>query len=108
MLAHQINPNFCFRLVELILAAIFMGKWRGFRKRLYQLVKKGVSLVKGLDRNSFILAMEPNVVAIEEDSLDSVSRNAGNAKDLSIGCAHYHDWHDRDAWPERFCCVAYS
>src|SRR6266404_514245 len=83
-----------------------MGHGSRFRKRLDQLVKKSVALVKGLDAHTLIAAVESNVITIKENSLNSISGNTGDAQGFSVSRPHHHDGYDRDTRPERFCSVA--
>src|SRR5882724_1375202 len=83
-----------------------MGHGSRFRKRLDQLVKKSVALVKGLDAHALIAAVESNVIPIKENSLDSIGGNPGDAQSLPVCRTHHHDGYDRDTRPEGFCSVA--
>jgi hypothetical protein len=53
---------------------------RGFRKRPDQFVEEGLAFVKRLDAQAFVAAVESNVVAVEENALDSTGRNTRDAK----------------------------
>src|SRR5258706_4211635 len=83
-----------------------MGHGSRFRKRLDQLVKKSVALVKGPDTHTLIAAVESNVITIKENSLDSIGGNPSDAQGLPVCRTHHHDGYDRDTRPEGFCSVA--
>src|SRR2546429_8701445 len=46
--------------------------------------------------------MESDVVAVEENALDSIRWNTGNAKGLPVSRSHHHDGHYRHTWPKSF------
>src|SRR6267378_2749951 len=75
---------------------------RGFRKRLNQIVKKSLAFVKRLDGNAFITAVKSDVLAVEENALDSIRRNTADAKGLPVGRPHHHDRHHWHTWPKSF------
>src|SRR5260370_34841198 len=74
--------------------------WFGFREQLDDLVEEGLAVVKRLDAETFIAAVESDVVAVKEDSLDSIRRDTGDAQGFPVGSAHDHDWPHRHTWPE--------
>src|SRR5258708_11268278 len=83
-----------------------MGHGSRFRKRLDQLVKKSVAIVKGPDTHTLIAAVESNVITIKENSLDSIGGNPSDAQGLPVCRTHHHDGYNRDTRPEGFCSVA--
>src|SRR5260370_25511720 len=80
--------------------------WFGFREYFDDLVEEGLAFVERLHAQAFIAAVESDVVAVEEDSLDSIRRDTGDAQGFPVGGAHNHDGHYRHTRPETFCSAA--
>ncbi len=80
--------------------------WFGFREYFNDLVEEGLAFVERLHAQAFIAAVESDVVAVEEDSLDSIRRDTGDAQGFPVGGAHNHDGHYRHTRPESFCSAA--
>src|SRR5258708_15496641 len=70
------------------------------RERFYQVVEEGLAFVEGLDGDALIATVEADVVAVDENALNAIGGNAGNAKHPSIGGAHDHVGNDRYAGPD--------
>src|SRR6267154_3189550 len=100
------NQNSSCSQLVLLRQAVVSSRLRdgsGFRQCFDQIVEEGLALVKRLDGNAFIAAVESDVIAIEENALDSIRWNTGDAKGLPIGRSHHHDGHYRPTWPKSFC-----
>src|SRR6516225_9932001 len=85
-----------------------------FRRRgecFDEVVKKGLPFVKRSDGNAFVPAVEADVVAVNENALNAVARNAGGAKHAAVRGTHDHVWDNRNAGPhfgsDARCSVEY-
>src|SRR5260370_9075503 len=76
--------------------------WFGFREYFNDLVEEGLAFVERLHAQPFIAAVESDVVAVEEDSLDSIRRDTGDAQGVPVGAAHNNDGPSRQTRPERY------
>src|SRR5438309_11209959 len=85
-----------------------LGDRGSFRKSLDQVVKERLAFVKRLDGHAFIAAVKSDVVAVEENALDSIRRNTGDAKSLPVGRSHHHDGHHWHTWPKSFRRATYG
>src|SRR5215469_11844158 len=65
-----------------------------------EVVKEGLAFVERLDEDALVAAMEADVVAIDENALYTVGRNASDAKRPAIGGFHHHVRNDGDAGPK--------
>src|SRR5262249_33803688 len=61
---------------------------------------------KRADENALVAAVEANVVAVNENPLNAVGGNAGDAKITPVGGAHNHVGNDSNAVPMRFSGAA--
>jgi hypothetical protein len=62
-----------------------------------EVVEEGLAFVEGLDGDALVAAVEADVVAVEEEALDAVGGDAGDAEIFSVGGAHHHHWDYGDA-----------
>src|ERR1700730_18090648 len=72
------------------------------RSELHQVVEEGLAFVEGLDGDALVAAVEADVVAIEENSLNAVGWYSGDAQVLAVGGAHDHHRNGRDTGPDFF------
>src|SRR5260370_22086060 len=80
--------------------------WLGWREYFDDWEEEGLAFVERLHAQAFIAAVESDVVAVEEDSVDSIRRDTGDAQGFPVGGAHDHDGHYRHPRPESFCSAA--
>ena len=68
---------------------------------LDQLVQERLPFVERLHLDALVAPVKSDVVAIVEDPLHAVGRNAGGAQIQAVGRAHHHHRHRRHAGPQR-------
>ena len=60
------------------------------RQSLHQLIQEGLSFVERLHLEPLVASVKANVVAIIEEALHPVGRDARSAQVHTIRCAHHH------------------
>ena len=70
-----------------------------FGEEFHQIVEEGLAFVEGFDVDAFVAAVEADVVAVNEDPLNAVAGDTGDAEATAVGGTHDHVGNDRNAGP---------
>ena len=71
----------------------------GFGQDSDEVVEEGLAFVEGFDVDAFVAAVEADVVTVNEDALDAIAGDTGDAQAAAVSGTHDHVGYDGNAGP---------